>query len=87
MVSQYTSHEDQCFLGDNNTTCSMSTVGSCYDNAVAENFFDLLKLERVNHRRYTTRAEASADVLDYIEVFYNTGKRHKLTMTAQTALN
>ncbi len=34
-----------------------------------EGFFDLLKRERVNRRRYRTRAEARADVFDYIESF------------------
>jgi putative transposase len=85
--SQYTSHEYQCFLEDHNITCSMSAVGSCYDNAAAESFFGLLKRERVNRRRYITRAEARADVFDYIEVFYNPRKRRKLKMTDQTALN
>lgn len=85
--SQYTSHEYQCFLKDHNITCSMSAVGSCYDNAAAESFFGLLKRERVNRRRYVTRAEARADVFDYIELFYNKRKMRKLRMSNQTALN
>ena len=36
----------------------MSAVGSCYDDAAAESFFGLLKRERVNRRKYLTRAEA-----------------------------
>ena len=48
----------------------------CYDNAVAESFFGLLKRERVNRTRYRTRDEARADVFDYIEVFYNRKRRH-----------
>jgi transposase InsO family protein len=40
-------------------TCSMSTVGSCADNAAAESFFGRLKRERVNRRQYLTRAEIS----------------------------
>lgn len=67
--SQFTSHEYQRFLADHNITCSMSAVGSCYDNAAAESFFGLLKRERVNRRRYATRAEARADIFDYIERF------------------
>jgi putative transposase len=85
--SQYTSHEYQRFLADHNITSSMSAVGSCYDNAAAESFFGLLKRERVNRRRYLTRADARADVFDYIEVFYNPRKRRKLKMTDQIALN
>ena len=54
-------------------------MGSCYDNAVAESFFGLLKRERVNRRRYRTRAEARSDVFDYIERFYNRRRRHSHT--------
>lgn len=85
--SQFTSHEYQQFLAGHNITCSMSAVGSCYDNAAAESFFGLLKRERVNRRRYATRADARADVFEYIEVFYNPRKRRKLEQLHQTALN
>ena len=44
--SQYTSHDSQSFLKDNNMKGSMSRKGNCHDNAVAENFFKLLKRER-----------------------------------------
>ena len=72
--SQFTSHEYQQFLAGRNIICSMSAVGSCYHNAAAESFFGLLKRERVN-RRYATRAEARADVFEYIELTYNPRKR------------
>jgi putative transposase len=57
----------------------MSDVGSCYDNAVAESFFGLLKRERGHRRRYRTRAEARVDIFDYIERFYNRRRRHSYT--------
>jgi putative transposase len=57
-------------------TCSMSRKGTCWDNAVAESFFNSLKNERVHDRRYATRDEARADLFDYIEVFYNRRRRH-----------
>lgn len=44
----------------------------------AESFFGLFKRERVNRRRYVTRAEARADVFDYIERFYNQYKQRLL---------
>lgn len=77
--TQYTSHDYQAFLKDHGVLSSMSGVGSCYDNAVAESFFGLLKRERVNRRRYWTRAEARADVFDYIERFYNRQRSHSYT--------
>jgi putative transposase len=74
--TQYTSVEYQSFLKDHGIVSSMSGVGSCYDNAVAESFFGLLKRERVNRRQYVTRAQARADVFDYIERFYNRQRSH-----------
>ena len=57
----------------------MSEVGTCYDNAVAESFFGLLKRERVYRRHYLTRTEARTDIFDYIERFYNRRRRHSYT--------
>lgn len=75
---QFTSAEYQRFLQGHNLVCSMSAVGSCADNALAEGFFGMLKRERVNRRRYFTRAEARADIFDYIECFYNPRMRRRL---------
>lgn len=74
--SQYTSHDWQSFLKDNNLEGSMSRRGNCHDNAVAESFFQLLKRERIKRKTYTTREEARTDVFDYIEMFYNARRRH-----------
>jgi putative transposase len=54
----------------------MSRRGNCYDNAVAESFFQLLKRERIKRRIYKTREDARRDVFDYIEMFYNPVRRH-----------
>ena len=43
---------------------------------MAESFFGSLKKERVRKRIYRTRAEAKADLFDYIEMFYNRTRRH-----------
>jgi putative transposase len=56
----------------------MSAVGTCADNASAEGFFGMLKRERVNRRRYYTRADARADIFDCIERFYNSRMRRRL---------
>jgi transposase InsO family protein len=55
---------------------SMSRRGNCYDNAPMESFWASLKKEQVHHQHYKTRAEARADIFDYIETFYNTIRRH-----------
>ena len=41
--SQFTSLEWQTFLKTHNLEAGMSRHGNCYDNAVAESFFHLLK--------------------------------------------
>lgn len=73
---QFTSSDWQDFLEANNFTISMSRRGNCYDNAVVESFFQLLKRERIKRRIYATRQEARADIFDYIEMFYNSVRRH-----------
>ncbi|MEQ9969524.1 IS3 family transposase [Pectobacterium carotovorum] len=74
--SQYTSHEWQSFLKSHGLEGSMSRRGNCHDNAVAESFFQLLKRERIKKKIYGTREEARSDVFDYIEMFYNSKRRH-----------
>ena len=54
----------------------MSGKGECLDNAVAERFFGSLKRERTSQRYYMTRQEARDDVVDYIEMFYNSWRKH-----------
>ena len=74
--SQYTSHEWQTFLKHHNLESSMSRRGNCHDNAVAESFFQLLKRERIKKKIYASRTEARSDIFEYIEMFYNTKRRH-----------
>ena len=54
---------------------SMSRKGNCYDNAPMESFWGTLKNELVHHRRYETRAQAMAEITEYIEIFYNRQRR------------
>jgi putative transposase len=57
-------------------TGSMSRRGNCWDNACVESFFGTLKRELIYHRQYRTREEATRDIVEYIEVFYNRLRRH-----------
>jgi transposase InsO family protein len=54
----------------------MSRQGACLDKAVAERFFGSLKGERTAHRAYATRQDARADVIQPIEMFYNSTRLH-----------
>jgi transposase InsO family protein len=74
--SQYTSGEHVRMLRSAGIGVSMSGTGSCYDNAVAENFFATLKTEAIHHRRFASRAEATSAIFDYIERFYNSRRLH-----------
>src|SRR4026207_269326 len=73
--SQYTSEPFQRLLADHGVTCSMSRTGNVWDKAVMESFSSL-KTERPGAKMYHTRAQAEADVFDYIECFYNPRRRH-----------
>jgi transposase InsO family protein len=74
--SQYASEEYQGLLARHGLVCSMSRLGDCWDNAVAERFFLNLKMERVWQRRYVDRAEARRDITQYIVGFYNPVRLH-----------
>ena len=74
--SQYAAHSYQRLLGEHGITPSMSRTGNCWDNACVESFFGTLKRELVYHRHYATREEATQDIFEYIEVFYNRRRRH-----------
>ncbi|PIE75061.1 MAG: hypothetical protein CSA18_01800 [Deltaproteobacteria bacterium] len=55
---------------------SMSRKGNCWDKALAESFFASLKNERVHSTLYKTREQAKVDIIDYIEMYYNSFRRH-----------
>lgn len=74
--SQYASAEHQQLLREHGLVASMSRVGNCWDNAVAERFFLNLKMERVWQRNYANQGEAKSDIADYIVRFYNDQRRH-----------
>lgn len=74
--SPYAAATYQELLATHGLTASMSRRANCWDNAVVESFFHTFKTELVYHRRYTTRAEATQDIFEWIEVFYNRVRRH-----------
>ena len=73
---QYASHAFRKLLQAHDIAGSMSRKGDCWDNAVAESFFSILKRELVHHETYGTRAEARLSVFEYIEGWYNRRRRH-----------
>lgn len=53
----------------------MSKKGDCFDNAVAESFFGILKKE-IDRTRKMPAADVREQSFDYIEVFYNRKRLH-----------
>ena len=74
--SNYTSAEFAKVLNGFDIRQSVGRTGICYDNAMAESFFAVLKNERVHRTQYPTRAHARKDVARYIELRYNTTRLH-----------
>jgi putative transposase len=59
-----------------NLCLSMSSAGNCYDNAAAESFFAMVKLEAISEGLFASRQQARMALFDYIEVFYNRERLH-----------
>lgn len=76
--AQYTSEDFQRLLAAHGITCNMSRRGDCWDNAAKESFFSTMKTERCGRTVYAGRAQARAEVFDYIECFYNSRQRHSV---------
>jgi len=73
---QYTCDDYQRLLIDSHMEVSMSGVGQCWDNAVAESFFGTLKTELVNAAAYATPAQARSSLFEWIECWYNRRRLH-----------
>ena len=64
---QYTSGDYQQALADAGTLASMGRIGTCWDNALAESFWAVLKNELIYTRAWPTRKTARTAIFDYIE--------------------
>ena len=73
---QYACGDFQRLLARHQMLPSMSRRGNPYDNAVAESFFRTLKVELIYRRRFRTRTEAKAAIVEYIELFYIRRRLH-----------
>lgn len=71
-------------MTDNGLVQSMSRKGNCLDNAVAENFFALLKTEMYHNRSFEDANDLIEQIKDYIK-YYNT-KRIKTKLKGLTPI-
>src|SRR5436305_3694817 len=74
--SEYASKSYQEMLHQHNIQISMSRKGDCYDNALIESFWGILKEECFGLEIFPTIKEAKTAIFEYIEVFYNRKRRH-----------
>ena len=83
--SQYTSQAYFDLTKEYGITPSMSRRGNCYDNAMAENFFSILKTECIYRHLPTTFDDARTLIDNYI-YFYNNQRTQLKTGVAPLAL-
>ena len=74
--SQYTSVEFGSRLREEGLLPSMGSVADAYDNSMAESFVSTLKRELIHRHSWPSRQMARTAIFEYIEGFYNTGRRH-----------
>ena len=55
---------------------SVSRTGMCFDNAMAESFWSMLKTEFYDRKKWSTRDEARKAVARWIAIVYNRHRRH-----------
>ncbi len=54
----------------------MSRKANCWDHAVAENFFKIIKTEMVYHQDFDTYEQAKRAVFPFIESWYHRKRLH-----------
>ncbi len=74
--SQYTSVTFGLRCKEAGVRPSMGSVGDAYDNAMCESFFATLECELLDRRKFKTKTEARMAIFQFIEGWYNPGRRH-----------
>lgn len=78
---QYTSQGYFNLTKEYGITPSMSRRGNCYDNAMAENFFSILKTECIYRYKLKTFDEARKLIDEYIDFYNNERIQAKTSLT------
>ena len=74
--SQYTGSTYIEFLQAHRFTISHSRPGTPYDNAMMESFYKSFKREVLNKRAFSSKAQATIEILHYLEIYYNQKRHH-----------
>ena len=75
---QYQNKAYQNHLRNQGLTQSMSRKGNCLDNAVAENFFGILKTEMYHNEEFKSADELIENIKEYIDYYNNERIKLKL---------
>lgn len=78
---QYTSQGYFDLTKEYGITPSMSRRGNCYDNAMAENFFSILKTECIYRHKLKTFDQARQLIDEYIDFYNNERIQSKTSLT------
>ena len=84
--STYCSDDYRKLIRDYQCIGSMSRKGNCWDNAVAESFFGILKREIDGLNEFLSPQLAYNSVFEFIECWYNTKRLHS-TLGYKSPLN
>lgn len=74
--SQYVSLLLGKTMGDNGIAPSMGAIQSPWDNAATESLMGIIKSECVHAKTFASREEATLEIFEYIECFYNKIRIH-----------
>lgn len=73
---QYACEEFRRLLQKHQIIQSMSRKGNCWDNAVAESFFKILKSELIYQLPIQHIGQAQIEIFEFIEIWYNNKRKH-----------
>lgn len=73
---QYACSDFRKVLKKHHFVQSMSRKGDCWDNAVAESFFGIIKSELIQHERFKGPQDTLRAIFEYIEIYYNRKRKH-----------
>jgi transposase InsO family protein len=65
-------------MEENHITQSMSRKGNCYDNAVVENFFGILKTELLYLQKFESPEHFKSELIDWLDYYNNRRTKEKL---------
>ncbi len=74
--AQFTSWAFTSNLRNYGLKLSLGSVGDCFDSAMIESFWARMQTELLNRNSWKTVVELSMAMVDYIENFHNTRRRH-----------